>query len=146
MVFLIIFVYCLLAEINTADLQLFPAIVVEKMIKALKLNSREARLRFPRLLQIIERYPAETLGLVTREVSCFHFPGIKCCYKSNLKGGGGGWRDREVRLVSFASGKSDKFYPVLVPCLFSNLLSLIHRDRNFFLKSLTFYHYSDSKC
>lgn len=69
MVFLITFVYCLLAEINAADLQLFPAIVVEQMIKALKLNSREARLRFPRLLQIIERYPAETLGLVTREVS-----------------------------------------------------------------------------
>ncbi|NP_989989.4 DNA-dependent protein kinase catalytic subunit [Gallus gallus] len=65
-------------EINAADLQLFPAIVVEKMIKALKLNSREARLRFPRLLQIIERYPAETLGLVTRElpsVPCWQFIG-----------------------------------------------------------------------
>ncbi|KFP72380.1 DNA-dependent protein kinase catalytic subunit, partial [Acanthisitta chloris] len=65
-------------EINTSDLQLFPAIVVEKMIKALKLNSREARLRFPRLLQIIERYPAETLGLVTRELSsvpCWQFIG-----------------------------------------------------------------------
>uniref|UniRef100_A0A8B9M5G6 DNA-dependent protein kinase catalytic subunit n=1 Tax=Accipiter nisus TaxID=211598 RepID=A0A8B9M5G6_9AVES len=60
------------------NLQLFPAIVVEKMIKALKLNSREARLRFPRLLQIIERYPAETLGLVTRELSsvpCWQFIG-----------------------------------------------------------------------
>ncbi|KAK2522227.1 Prkdc [Columba guinea] len=67
-----------LLEISTADLQLFPAIVVEKMIKALKLNSREARLRFPRLLQIIERYPAETLGLVTRELSsvpCWQFIG-----------------------------------------------------------------------
>ncbi|XP_030325655.1 DNA-dependent protein kinase catalytic subunit isoform X2 [Strigops habroptila] len=67
-----------LLEINTADLQLFPAIVVDKMIKALKLNSREARLRFPRLLQIIERYPAETLGLVTRELSsvpCWQFIG-----------------------------------------------------------------------
>uniref|UniRef100_A0A803VG36 DNA-dependent protein kinase catalytic subunit n=1 Tax=Ficedula albicollis TaxID=59894 RepID=A0A803VG36_FICAL len=65
-------------EINTEDLQQFPAIVVEKMIKALKLNSREARLRFPRLLQIIERYPAETLGLVTRELSsvpCWQFIG-----------------------------------------------------------------------
>uniref|UniRef100_A0A672TUE1 DNA-dependent protein kinase catalytic subunit n=1 Tax=Strigops habroptila TaxID=2489341 RepID=A0A672TUE1_STRHB len=53
-------------------------IVVDKMIKALKLNSREARLRFPRLLQIIERYPAETLGLVTRELSsvpCWQFIG-----------------------------------------------------------------------
>ncbi|XP_071593605.1 DNA-dependent protein kinase catalytic subunit [Heliangelus exortis] len=67
-----------LLEINTTDLQLFPAIVVEKLIKALKLNSREARLRFPRLLQIIERYPAETLGLVTRELSsvpCWQFIG-----------------------------------------------------------------------
>ncbi|XP_027746012.1 DNA-dependent protein kinase catalytic subunit isoform X2 [Empidonax traillii] len=65
-------------ESNTADLQQFPAIMVEKMIKALKLNSREARLRFPRLLQIIERYPAETLGLVTRELSsvpCWQFIG-----------------------------------------------------------------------
>ncbi|XP_071410665.1 DNA-dependent protein kinase catalytic subunit isoform X2 [Pithys albifrons albifrons] len=63
-------------EINTVDLQQFPAVMVEKMIKALKLNSREARLRFPRLLQIIERYPAETLGLVTRELSsvpCWQF-------------------------------------------------------------------------
>ncbi|XP_009101121.3 DNA-dependent protein kinase catalytic subunit isoform X1 [Serinus canaria] len=67
-----------LLEINTVDLQQFPAIVVEKMIKALKLNSREARLRFPRLLQIIERYPAETLGLVTQELSsvpCWQFIG-----------------------------------------------------------------------
>uniref|UniRef100_A0A663E401 DNA-dependent protein kinase catalytic subunit n=1 Tax=Aquila chrysaetos chrysaetos TaxID=223781 RepID=A0A663E401_AQUCH len=65
-------------EEGLLDLQLFPAIVVEKMIKALKLNSREARLRFPRLLQIIERYPAETLGLVTRELSsvpCWQFIG-----------------------------------------------------------------------
>lgn len=118
------------------DLQQFPAIVVEKMIKALKLNSREARLRFPRLLQIIERYPAETLGLVAREVSCFSFSGSECCCKSNFKGGGGGggWIHREVRLVSFASGKSDKFYPIIVPCLFCNLLSLIHVDRKFFLE------------
>uniref|UniRef100_A0A8C3EIJ4 DNA-dependent protein kinase catalytic subunit n=1 Tax=Corvus moneduloides TaxID=1196302 RepID=A0A8C3EIJ4_CORMO len=67
-----------LLEIDTLDLQQFPAIVVEKMIKALKLNSREARLRFPRLLQIIERYPAETLGLVTQELSsvpCWQFIG-----------------------------------------------------------------------
>ncbi|KAM8811045.1 DNA-dependent protein kinase catalytic subunit [Eudromia elegans] len=65
-------------EISPADLQLFPTIVVEKMIKALKLNSREARLRFPRLLQIVEKYPAETLGLVTRElpsVPCWQFIG-----------------------------------------------------------------------
>lgn len=129
-----------MAEINTEDLQQFPAIVVEKMIKALKLNSREARLRFPRLLQIIERYPAETLGLVTREVSCFNFSGSKCCCKSHFKDGGEGWIHRDVRLVSFASGKSDKFYPIIVPCLFCNLLSLIHVDRNIFLESLNFYH------
>uniref|UniRef100_A0A8D2M7W0 DNA-dependent protein kinase catalytic subunit n=1 Tax=Zonotrichia albicollis TaxID=44394 RepID=A0A8D2M7W0_ZONAL len=65
-------------EEEALSLKQFPAIVVEKMIKALKLNSREARLRFPRLLQIIERYPAETLGLVTRELSsvpCWQFIG-----------------------------------------------------------------------
>jgi DNA-dependent protein kinase catalytic subunit len=38
------------------------------MLKALKLNSEEARLRFPRLLQIIELYPAETLDLMAKEV------------------------------------------------------------------------------
>uniref|UniRef100_A0A7M4FFG4 DNA-dependent protein kinase catalytic subunit n=1 Tax=Crocodylus porosus TaxID=8502 RepID=A0A7M4FFG4_CROPO len=62
----------------SVDLQTFPAIVVEKMIKALKLNSREARLKFPRLLQIIERYPAETLSLMAREIStvpCWQFIG-----------------------------------------------------------------------
>lgn len=43
--------------------------VVENMLKALKMNSEEARLRFPRLLQIIELYPSETLDLMTKEVS-----------------------------------------------------------------------------
>ncbi|XP_051784693.1 DNA-dependent protein kinase catalytic subunit [Erpetoichthys calabaricus] len=47
----------------------FPTIVVEKMLKALKLNSEEARLKFPRLLQLIELYPAETLDLMAKEVS-----------------------------------------------------------------------------
>ncbi|KAG2458009.1 PRKDC kinase, partial [Polypterus senegalus] len=47
----------------------FPTVVVEKMLKALKLNSEEARLKFPRLLQLIELYPAETLDLMAKEVS-----------------------------------------------------------------------------
>ncbi|KYO26142.1 DNA-dependent protein kinase catalytic subunit isoform B [Alligator mississippiensis] len=67
-----------LSDISAVDLQTFPAIVVEKMIKALKLNSREARLKFPRLLQIIERYPAETLSLMAQEIStvpCWQFIG-----------------------------------------------------------------------
>jgi len=38
------------------------------MLKALKLNSDEARLKFPRLLQLVELYPAETLDLMVREV------------------------------------------------------------------------------
>uniref|UniRef100_A0A8C6A8F9 DNA-dependent protein kinase catalytic subunit n=1 Tax=Marmota marmota marmota TaxID=9994 RepID=A0A8C6A8F9_MARMA len=59
-------------------LQEYPAIVVEKMLKALKLNSTEARLKFPRLLQIIEQYPEETLSLMTKEISsipCWQFIG-----------------------------------------------------------------------
>lgn len=32
------------------------------------MNSEEARLKFPRLLQIIESYPAETMDLMTKEV------------------------------------------------------------------------------
>ncbi|KAK1884702.1 DNA-dependent protein kinase catalytic subunit [Dissostichus eleginoides] len=38
------------------------------MMKALKMNSEEARLKFPRLLQIIELYPSETLDLITKEM------------------------------------------------------------------------------
>ncbi|CAJ0950902.1 unnamed protein product, partial [Ranitomeya imitator] len=48
------------------------------MIKALKLECKEAQLRFPRLLQIIELYPDETLDLMTREiraVPCWLFIG-----------------------------------------------------------------------
>uniref|UniRef100_A0A2K6UN42 DNA-dependent protein kinase catalytic subunit n=1 Tax=Saimiri boliviensis boliviensis TaxID=39432 RepID=A0A2K6UN42_SAIBB len=64
--------------IDSAELQAYPALVVEKTLKALKLNSNEARLRFPRLLQIIERYPEETLSLMTKEMSsipCWQFIG-----------------------------------------------------------------------
>nr|XP_033789602.1 DNA-dependent protein kinase catalytic subunit isoform X2 [Geotrypetes seraphini] len=67
-----------IAVIDRSYLQQFPAIIVEKMIKALKLNSKDARLKFPRLLQIVEQYPAETLDLMTREVSsvpCWQFIG-----------------------------------------------------------------------
>uniref|UniRef100_A0A8C7SFV7 DNA-dependent protein kinase catalytic subunit n=1 Tax=Oncorhynchus mykiss TaxID=8022 RepID=A0A8C7SFV7_ONCMY len=50
------------------ELATLPVHVVESMLKALKLNSEEARLRFPRLLQIIELYPAETLDLMAKEM------------------------------------------------------------------------------
>ncbi|KAM4534321.1 DNA-dependent protein kinase catalytic subunit isoform 1-T1 [Odontesthes bonariensis] len=50
------------------DLLALPVHVVESMLKALKLNSEEARLKFPRLLQIIELYPSETLDLMTKEM------------------------------------------------------------------------------
>ncbi|XP_070603834.1 DNA-dependent protein kinase catalytic subunit [Erythrolamprus reginae] len=66
------------ADVNTEDLQIFPAIVVDKVIKALKLNSNEARLKFPRLLQIVEKYPEKILGLMAQEISsipCWQFIG-----------------------------------------------------------------------
>nr|XP_055063378.1 DNA-dependent protein kinase catalytic subunit [Misgurnus anguillicaudatus] len=52
----------------SSKLQSLPGHVVKLMLKALKLSSDEARLKFPRLLQIIELYPAETLDLMVREV------------------------------------------------------------------------------
>ncbi|XP_032697086.1 DNA-dependent protein kinase catalytic subunit isoform X2 [Lontra canadensis] len=63
---------------ESLELQAYPAIVVDKMLKALKLHSNEARLKFPRLLQIIELYPEETLSLMTKEISsipCWQFIG-----------------------------------------------------------------------
>uniref|UniRef100_F6UGH4 DNA-dependent protein kinase catalytic subunit n=1 Tax=Xenopus tropicalis TaxID=8364 RepID=F6UGH4_XENTR len=66
------------AVMDHADYQHFPEIMVEKMIKALKLNSSEARLKFPRMLQIIEQYPSETLDLMAREICtipCWQFIG-----------------------------------------------------------------------
>ncbi|XP_023688567.2 DNA-dependent protein kinase catalytic subunit isoform X1 [Paramormyrops kingsleyae] len=51
------------------ELLTFPVTVMEMMLKALKLNSKEARLKFPRLLQIVELYPAETLNLMAREIA-----------------------------------------------------------------------------
>ncbi|XP_013375655.1 PREDICTED: DNA-dependent protein kinase catalytic subunit isoform X2 [Chinchilla lanigera] len=63
---------------DSAELRVYPALVVEKMLKALKLNSTDARLKFPRLLQILEQYPEETLSLMTKEIStipCWQFIG-----------------------------------------------------------------------
>ncbi|KAM8822809.1 DNA-dependent protein kinase catalytic subunit isoform 1-T1 [Spinachia spinachia] len=45
-----------------------PVYVLENMLKALKINSEDARLKFPRLLQIIELYPSETLDLMMKEM------------------------------------------------------------------------------
>lgn len=63
-----------------------PVHVVESMLKALKMNSEEARLRFPRLLQIIELYPSETLDLMTKEVSAVpvHEGNYQVCTKYQL--------------------------------------------------------------
>ncbi|XP_023573460.1 DNA-dependent protein kinase catalytic subunit [Octodon degus] len=63
---------------DSVELQVYPALVVEKMLKALKLNSTDARLKFPRLLQILEQYPEKTLSLMTKEISsipCWQFIG-----------------------------------------------------------------------
>lgn len=56
------------AVFDSVELEAYPALVVEKTLRALKLNSSEARLKFPRLLQIIEQYSEETLNLMTKEV------------------------------------------------------------------------------
>ncbi|KAI5104092.1 DNA-dependent protein kinase catalytic subunit [Silurus meridionalis] len=53
---------------SSPNMQILPAHVVKMMLKALKLNSEEARLKFPRLLQLVELYSAETLDLITKEV------------------------------------------------------------------------------
>ncbi|KAJ0023075.1 hypothetical protein NQD34_015209 [Periophthalmus magnuspinnatus] len=55
-------------EQRESDLAALSAHIVQNMLKALKLNSEEARLKFPRLLQIIELYPSETLDLMTKEM------------------------------------------------------------------------------
>lgn len=56
------------AETNFPDSPALPVHLVQSMLKALRMNSEEARLKFPRLLQIIESYPAETMDLMTKEV------------------------------------------------------------------------------
>ncbi|XP_008825356.2 DNA-dependent protein kinase catalytic subunit-like, partial [Nannospalax galili] len=64
--------------IDPLELKAYPTLVVEKMLRALKLNSSEARLKFPRLLQIIEQYSEETLKTMTREIfsiPCWQFIG-----------------------------------------------------------------------
>lgn len=58
----------LFAIFGAIEMEAYPALVVEKLLRALKLNSSEARLKFPRLLQIIEQYPEETLNIMTKEV------------------------------------------------------------------------------
>ncbi|KAM5211726.1 DNA-dependent protein kinase catalytic subunit isoform 1-T1 [Hipposideros larvatus] len=64
--------------IESVELQTYAVLMVDKMLKALKLHSHEARLKFPRLLQIIEQYPEETLSLMTKEIfsiPCWQFIG-----------------------------------------------------------------------
>ncbi|XP_004615434.2 DNA-dependent protein kinase catalytic subunit [Sorex araneus] len=66
------------AAIESAELQVYPVLVVENMLKALKLHSSAARLRFPRLLQLTEHYPEETLSLMAKEMAaipCWQFIG-----------------------------------------------------------------------
>lgn len=60
---------CDAIESQFPDLLALPVHLVENMLKALRMNSEEARLKFPRLLQIIESYPSETMDLMTKEVS-----------------------------------------------------------------------------
>ncbi|KAL6490371.1 hypothetical protein MHYP_G00007160 [Metynnis hypsauchen] len=55
-------------EASSLKLQSLPAHVVKMMLKALKLHSEEARLKFPRLLQLVELYSKESLDLMAKEV------------------------------------------------------------------------------
>lgn len=56
------------AESRFPECSALPVHLVQNLLKALRMNSEEARLKFPRLLQIIESYPAETMDLMTKEV------------------------------------------------------------------------------
>uniref|UniRef100_A0A8D3CWJ1 DNA-dependent protein kinase catalytic subunit n=1 Tax=Scophthalmus maximus TaxID=52904 RepID=A0A8D3CWJ1_SCOMX len=62
---------CFVTDGQFPDLLMLPVHVVQSMLKALKMNSEEARLKFPRLLQLIELYPSETLDLMTKEMTSF---------------------------------------------------------------------------
>ncbi len=56
----------------------FPLIVVEQLLNAMKLNSYEARQRFPRLLQIVELYNSQTIDAFinsTSHIPCWMFLG-----------------------------------------------------------------------
>lgn len=68
MLFVLLTIASFFAIFDSVELEGYPALVVEKMLRALKLNSSEARLKFPRLLQIIEQYPEETLNIIIKEV------------------------------------------------------------------------------
>lgn len=57
------------SESHFPDSSALPVYLVQSMLKALRMNSEEARLKFPRLLQIIESYPAETMDLMTKEMT-----------------------------------------------------------------------------
>lgn len=59
---------CYATESEFPDHLALPSHLVDSMLKALKMNSEEARLKFPRLLQIIELYPSEAMDLMTKEV------------------------------------------------------------------------------
>lgn len=56
----------------------FPQIVIEQLLNAMRLNSPEARKRFPRLLQIVEQYKGQTLACFVKhssDVPCWMFLG-----------------------------------------------------------------------
>ncbi|XP_056289749.1 DNA-dependent protein kinase catalytic subunit-like [Pseudoliparis swirei] len=55
-------------ESQFPDMLALPVHILKSMLKALKMNSEEARLKFPRLLQIMELYPSETLDLMMKEM------------------------------------------------------------------------------
>jgi DNA-dependent protein kinase catalytic subunit len=51
----------------------YPLMVVKQLLNAIKLNSCEARLRFPRLLQIVELYTDQTIEAFIESVFIIYF-------------------------------------------------------------------------
>lgn len=56
----------------------FPIIVVEQLLNAIRFNSYEARMRFPRLLQIVEMYKSKVIDKFidsSKDIPCWMFLG-----------------------------------------------------------------------
>ncbi len=57
----------LISDIKTIK-EDYPKVIIQQLLNAIRLESYEARQRFPRLLQIIELYP-ESVKLFIQEVN-----------------------------------------------------------------------------
>lgn len=51
----------------------YPAMIVKHLLNSIRLNSYEARQRFPRLLKIVELYTNQTIDVFIKSVCYFFF-------------------------------------------------------------------------